>query len=56
MSPLNGYFAFLVTTAFLGGLVTFFVTGSEHEVLLVASLGCGLLLAVWGALRIRERR
>lgn len=56
MNPLNGYFALLVTTAFLGGLVTFFATGSEHEVLLVVALGCGLLLAVWALLRLRERR
>ena len=55
MNPLNGYFALLVTTAFLGGLVTF-ATGSEHEVLLVVALGCGLLLAVWALLRLRERR
>jgi hypothetical protein len=56
MTPLNGYFAFLVTTAFLGGLVIFFATGSEREVLLVVALTCGLLLAIWGLQRIRERR
>jgi hypothetical protein len=56
MSPLNGYFALLVTTAFLGGLITFFATGSELEVLIVVALTCGLLLAIWVLLRIRERR
>jgi hypothetical protein len=56
MSPLNGFFLFVITTTFLGGLVTFFATSSERGVLGVVAISCGLLLAVWGLLRIRERR